>query len=298
MAGPRHGSLMLAILAVASVCSAQQPEVPTGNGAVWGSAYLLGGTPVHGRLDLFLSDLRALAPGSELWQQDLASYRKNAGTEFPLGDEAEAAFACLVGLHPFARGERTGPELRLGAYYALENPSTFELHRKTGFPYDTLTSSQTGGQYIVDSTAWDSYRAAYRMERVGIEASLVFRLGNGHSRWNLFGGVGVGGGAVVNAHTTVEHRSGWSIGAPDDRWEMQRNEEDFRNGGGYWASGFLPMGVGFRLARRGDFLRHADLFLEYRPELLVLGGNALGSRTVLGGAWLFGVRVRLRDRKT
>lgn len=272
----------------AFAATAQEPVPP--NTTLWGSAYFMGGGASMDHGSLFRADLDALAPGSKLLQADLSDHIRSQSHGIDEG--GSSSFAALVGIHPFRGQAGPGPELRLGLFHSQGRSPILGYLRERSFPYDTMTSSATGSHFVVDSTSWSRYSMWYRAERFGLDGSLVFRT-NDDRRWNLYGGAGIGIGITLNARTMVRHKSGWAIDAPYAMHEEHLEKEEFRNENGLWFSGSLPMGVGFRLARRGDLLRRLDLFLEWRPQLLYRSGDELGARMQFGRTWLFGLRTRL-----
>jgi len=269
---------------------AQNTE-PVPSPGFWGSVYVMGGGSRVDRRPLFISDFRRLAPGSTLLEHDFADHVRRR-TWFP--DNARVS-ALSVGIRPFRSDERPGPELRLGVTHAGGSAGELHYERRVREPYDTLVSSG-GTRYTVDSVFGSDYDLLHRMDRIGLDASLVFRT-KGRSRWSLHGGAGLGFGALFNARTEITHRTRSTVEYPNgsssntDRESLR--EEVFDNSGGAWVSVYAPLGVGFRLSRKGEFLRRIDLFLESRPQMLLVTGTDLGGTSLFGVQSLFGARVRL-----
>ncbi len=265
---------------------------PEGSTGVWGSVYVLGGSSTAETMGLFLADMRTLAPGSELLLMDLGSHTQRVG--FGVDRSAFSAFSALAGFHPFRTEGARGPELRLGVQYGGGRVGNLAYDREEYFPYDTLLSPNSGVQYIVDSITYSELTMEHHAERVGVDASLIFRTG-GRSRWSVYGGPALGLGAVFNAYTTIRHDSGSSIDYPGGGGSSvsEQRTESYRNAGAMWFSAAVHFGFGFRMARYGDFLRRIDLFYEFRPQMLVTVGDDLGGTTRFGNQLHFGARVRL-----
>lgn len=283
-------------MAGASLHAQTDPDGQPQEHPFWNSAYVMAGASWVDRMDFSLADMRTLANGSRLLEADLEGYAWARSWEDMVPMQA---FSAVVGFQPFRKGAGPGPELRLGVQYAGGRVGGLRYDREVHVPYDTLVSAVTGAQYIVDSVAWSRYSMDHRAERIGVDASLIFRTA-GRSRWSLHGGVGLGFGAMVNARTSVEHALGSRVGHPDTSWREDDRDtvvvEDHRNAGASWFAAAANFGLGFRLARKGDFLRRMDLFGEFRPQMLVTVGDALGGTVRFGGQWMFGLRVRLHDR--
>ncbi|MCW5900039.1 MAG: hypothetical protein KIT10_12290 [Flavobacteriales bacterium] len=256
-----------------------------------GSVQLLSGGSTLERYDLFPEDFRQLTPGSTLVPEELSGYGMRRGEWF---FDAAPAFLIALGLHPFHNGEKPGPELRAGIHHASGTAGTLGWSRTDRVPVDTLYS--TGGQYfVVDSTRSEEYQYRHQAERLGVEAAIVFRT-SGPSRWSLFGGGGVGAGAVLNARTTVRHTVTTDVSYPygsASRHTHEEREQRYRNQGGGWVTVQTVLGFAFRLARQGDFLRRMDLCFELRPQTITRFGGDLGSSISFGSQQMLGLRVRL-----
>jgi hypothetical protein len=190
---------------------------------------------------------------------------------------------------------RRGPELRLGLQFASGVVGTLDYERSLRFPLDTLVSPSTGTVFVIDSIHTTQYSFRHSSDRIGVEGSLIFRTG-GRSRWSMYGGVGLGFGARVNASTTLTRTEQGSVNLPGGGSQFESvssREERYTNSGGAWCTVQVPFGFGFQLARHGDFLRRMDLFIEGRLGTLVHGSAELGTITSFGAQTLFGLRVRI-----
>lgn len=289
----RMGSCCAVLLLVITTCSpvaqAQWEEVPAAS--FWSSAYVMGGGSSADGLDLFLGDFMLLAPGSAMLSSDLAGYSIERGWFIM---DRPGAWGAMVGMRPFRRVDRPGPELRMGVQYAGGNLADLRYTRRDRTRVDTLVSPTTGAVAYVDSVRWSSYDMVFSGERLGVDVSLIFRL-EGRSRWHLYGGAGFGMGATLNATTRLEHRIEVQVDHPgtSSSWSESATTERYQAASGAWVALALPVGLGFRLARKGDFLSRMDLFLESRPTTLWRGLGPLGTRTTFGAQGFFGLRVRL-----
>jgi hypothetical protein len=264
------------------------PEPPS----IWGSAYMMGGTSAVDGRDLLIGDARVLASGSVLLPPSLAGYNQ-AWTWWSA--PGSGAFNASIGIHPFRGEEKRGPELRLGIQTTGGQVGVLEYERILRYPVDTLYSPSTGAMFIIDSLFTSRLTIAHSAQRFGLESSLIFRT-RGKSRWSLFGGVGFGIGTRYNVETSVVLWEDGYVnypGAPQrfDNSTLQR--EVFSNSGGAWVSFCTPFGFSFQMARKGNFLRWVDLFMEFRPGLLIQGTREFGSVTKSGSQTLFGIRVRV-----
>lgn len=266
-----------------------QAPVPSGP---WGSVYLMSGASRLEQRDLLISDFRSLAPGAEMLDQDFAGFQQSISWG---SAPSSAAISAIVGVHPFRSEQNRGPELRMGLQFASGVVGTLDYQRSLRFPLDTLVSPSTGTTFVIDSTHSTQYSFRHRSDRIGAEGSLIFRTG-GRSRWSLYGGVGMGIGARLNATTSLTRTERGSVNSPTGglRFDGDSSQEErYTNSGGAWCTLQVPFGFGFQLARHGDFLRRMDLFIEGRLGTLVYGTKELGTITSFGTQTLFGLRVRI-----
>jgi hypothetical protein len=241
---------------------------------------------------LFLSDLRLLVKEDDL----LVGIDGIKSNLYPDLNGVPTAFTALLGMRPFLREERAGPELRVGVHYMTGDMGGMHAYRQERHPYDTLISAGSGMVYFVDSVRSEWFMATHTRERFGADLSLVFRSG-GRSRWTVHGGLGLGFGLSVNNSTRVYRGTDVFTTYPGGggrAFESASRDDLVRNANGYWLAAMLPVGVSFRLSRHGHLLRHIELMLEGRPQLLATFGEDLGDRTYFGGQWLFGLRYQLR----
>jgi opacity protein-like surface antigen len=285
-------ALTLAVLCAGAAATIAQESVPSRLGSV----YVAGGAFMAADQPIFRGDLAKLAPGSPLLAHDLADHqfmneRYHTGTP---------VFDVSIGILPFRTAERMGPELRLGLTYAGAMSNGAWLERTVRTPYDTLTSSQTGQQIFVDSVERSTYWIDHSAERLGINASLIWRT---QGRWSLFGGVGVVGGVVMNSRTDVSKTVWTGVEGPMTNWysaygvpaAFGRNSplESYRNGTGWWCAGQIPFGIDLQIARNNAFWNKMHLFYELRPQLLLQHLPELGTYSAFSLQSLIGVRLKL-----
>lgn len=259
----------------------------------WASAYVAsGGSNVEQR-QLVMADYRILLEGSIFSQEDLSAYDQNRSWQF--GGGRTNAFVFGASIHPFRSNSVLGPELRMGINYMGGGSAPLELTRSERYTVDTLSSGSSGLVYYVDSTFTSRYLLQHGSERVGLDASLVFRTGP-EARWSIFGGAGLGIGARFNAHTTATltqesatNRPAYSGGQAAERMRLEQVD----NSGGLWVLFYAPIGLGFRIAKENDFWNRMELYLEGRPGMMVQGTQEFGTITSFGSQTLFGLRLRL-----
>ena len=285
----RSGVLFL-LLSVASSATAQEAAPST-----LSAVHLASGGFSGGNAALYRQEIARLTPGSALLADGLLDHDFDSD---PYAGEGSGLFEVGVGLRPFRKADRSGPELCLGILYAGRTELTGYFTRITRTPYDTLTSSQTGEVFYIDSVRRSTYAVEYSAERFGLNASLTWRT---KGRWSIYGGVGLAGGLLMNARTDVYHSlydsvDGPAVGpwdGPDGRSVPGGASESFRNGTGWWVSVYAPIGLDFRIARKGELWGRLYLYTELRPQLVFQGLPELGTGTSFGMQNILGLRFAL-----
>ncbi|MBZ0206165.1 MAG: hypothetical protein K8H89_07550 [Flavobacteriales bacterium] len=240
--------------------------------------------------DLLKSDVLQLVP---LDPESVADY-----SMVPWDQQQETfCFVMSIGLLPFSKEDRRGPELRLGFIHAGWNERQAILQHSIRTPYDTLVSTATGEQFLVDSVHGSTYFISTKAERIGLDASLAWST---TGRWSLYVGVGVMGGPSFNARTYVdlEHYNG--VGAAEGPYAYspqggvrKSSYETFKGGNGWWTAAYFPFGIDFTLSRKHPFWKQMHLSYELRPQLLIQGSPELDNTVGTGLLANFGIRLTL-----
>ncbi len=241
-----------------------------------------------------LADFQTLAPQSSILQQDLSLYQNYPMFNFNLPGQAQTLSAGLqLAKHPKAT-------LRVGLTHINQGSAlSYGGSYTESFTVDTLTSSQTGEQFFVDSFSTHSYNARYSQEQLRLDASLIFRL-NGEKRWSLYGGIGANIGISYNGQTTIHHSvspngDGQFYGLFND-YIMYSNgahqQETFENKSGIGVGIYAPLGIDFQVGKKRDFWKPFHLYLEMRPGLNITQIAGLGTTFSAGGFSNFGLRVK------
>jgi len=241
-----------------------------------------------------LADFQTLAPQSSILQQDLSLYQNYPMFNFNLPGQAQTLSA---GLQLAKLPKAT---LRVGLTHINQGSAlSYGGSYTESFTVDTLTSSQTGEQFFVDSFSTHSYNARYSQEQLRLDASLIFRL-NGEKRWSLYGGIGANIGISYNGQTTIHHSvspngDGQFYGLFND-YIMYSNgvhqHETFENKGGIGLGIYAPLGIDFQVGKKRDFWKPFHLYLEMRPGLNITQIAGLGTTFSAGGFSNFGLRVK------
>jgi hypothetical protein len=243
-----------------------------------------------------LGDFQTLAPGSSILQQDLSAYQSSPIYSFNLPGQSQTL---SLGLKLAKLPNAT---LRLGLMHtgqrnALSVGGTY----KETFRVDTLTSSQSGEQFFIDSFSTHSYYANYTQEQLRLDASLIFRY-KADKRWSFFGGIGANFGLSYNAATTIHHRVSpygdyFGYGFFNDIMfnDFGTHEtETFENKGGFGLGVYAPLGIDFQVGKKREFWKPMHLYMELRPGFNVNQIAGLGTTFSAGNFSNVGLRFQFK----
>jgi hypothetical protein len=241
-----------------------------------------------------LADFQTLAPQSMLLQQDLTAYQTYPAMNFNFPGESQSL---SVGLKMAKLPNAT---LRLGLMHTNQRNalSTGGSYTET-FRVDTLTSSQTGDQFFIDSFSTHSYNANYSQEQLRLDASLLFRY-NADKRWSFYGGIGANFGLSYNAQTQIHQRvspygDNYGFGLFNDIFLAGTHEQEtFENKGGFGFGVYAPLGVDFQVGKKRDFWMPIHLYMELRPGFNVNQIAGLGTSFSAGNFSNIGLRFHLK----
>jgi hypothetical protein len=224
-----------------------------------------------------LADFKALSPESVLLNNHVADFSQSGS--FNLINNT--LFSVLLGFQFSDKQKilyKANPVLRLGISYYSGTTLQGGLFKMNSKPYDTLTSSQTGQVVYIDSVYTQNYSMDYLSEQLRLDGSVIFRT-NPEARWSLYAGIGFTVGLSVNANTEIYYSK---YGRTETRYPNGNTSysypyyypgsyisktETFRNKTNFGVSTYIPMGVDFRIGKKGEFWKRTHLFYEVRPSL-------------------------------
>lgn len=244
-----------------------------------------------------INDFQTLAPQSDL----LEEYPQNFSQSNGYGISGSAALSVMVGIK-FSNKEKTSyksnPLLRLGFSYSSGTHISSNYSEDTRYPFDTLTSSQTGAQTFVDSVYTQHSGANYSSDQLRFNAALIFRT-NPEARWSLYSGIGLTAGVSINAKTQIYYSTFVSTESQNNDVSInnsnynsdERVTENYKNEMNYGFSAYIPFGVDFRIGNKREFWKRTHLFYEIKPELNVVSIPELYTITNTRISQGIGVRV-------
>lgn len=248
-----------------------------------------------GQTNSSLADLQTLAPNSSILSQDLSAYQSYPQYLLYIPGQSQSL---SIGLELKQLPKAT---LRVGIMHTKQNNALASGGSYTeSFRVDTLTSSQTGEQFFIDSFSTHSYNAQFAQEQLRLDASLIFRY-KAEKRWSFYGGIGVNFGLSYNSTTTVHQRvspygNGLEYGMFNDLFYDggTHETESFENKGGFGMSIYTPLGIDFQVGKKREFWKPIHLYAELRPGVNINQIAGLGTSFSAGNFSNLGLRFQFK----
>jgi len=247
-----------------------------------------------------IEDFYSLAPNSKLLPPNFDDFNTNFHSQNISTGGFNTSF--LLGFK-FSKKDgsayRPNPILRMGLTYSFAQNVYFNTYKEDVFAYDTLISSNTGDKTPVDSVSTTGYDLSYYSQQLKLDVSVLFRT-NPEKRWVLFAGVGITFGGSLNAKTEITKfntsyispNSNSQVAYYNQNQEYEIFSEQIISENNMAFSGYIPMGLDFRVSNNNEFWRMIHLFLEMRPSINITSIPEL--RTVTNPAFQFGFGVKVQ----
>lgn len=166
---------------------------------------------------------------------------------------------------------------RIGLALCGSTPLEGEFYTNSDERIDTLTSSQTGRTYFVDSSSTHNYKYRYQSQLTLIDLGIQLNT-NHDKRWSAFGGIsaslGVSQGTTVFEHSSYSFLKQYSN--PFTYSHIQSSfggspgtEEKFTGGNGYAFAISIPFGVQFKVSNTHPAFSKIRLTAEFRPGVMI-----------------------------
>ncbi len=176
--------------------------------------------------------------------------------------------------------------------YSYQNENTTRI--------DTLTSSQNGSSYYVDSVITDYYNVSYNSSVLQVTFSAIYSTSQAH-QVALYGGLEGALGITFNNYTSISYYTDFSnritVANNGSTYEQSfynvvfTSAETFRNKTGFTAALGVPLGINLRLGNKREFWKKLHLFSEVTPYISLFNIPELFTHTITGTKKRFGLRV-------
>jgi hypothetical protein len=292
--------LIIGFIAATTLCSAQVVEEPKPKVFHVQDVTVTAGFGLSRSTTLQMSDFLKLHPESQILKEDMSGYIDSYYGYF----ETVNTFGVLVGMKirdKNGQSFRKNPTLRLGVNYGSGVYFSANKYFESRAVVDTLVSQQSGQMYYTDSINVRAYGASYNSDQLRIDLSLLYGT-NADARWSFYGGFGITSGISLFASTetaysettyerTLFGQGGqYAIHTNSNREELRR--ERINNKTNVSFTGYVPLGLDFRIGKKRPFWKQVHLIYELRPALTITNIPELGVYPEAQFLQQFGLKVR------
>jgi hypothetical protein len=266
--------------------------------------HLQNGMGINSTQNLTLSDFQNLAPNSILLQNDLSGFNSNAYGmyngyySYGPGIFARNRMLNTSSYQSLQLGitfkDNPNPIWRIGISHGSTSTLSSGYSKDFVTRFDTLTSSQTGEEFYVDSVRTKNYFMQYNAEQLHLETSLIYRT-NPEARWSLYAGIGASFGFSYNAETNINYNSYRYISGVSSSTTSSSDDESesesFTNKSNFSTSLFLPMGINFRMGKNKEFWKRLHMYYEMKPAINITSIPELKTYTSVIMTGVLGLKV-------
>lgn len=130
----------------------------------------------------------------------------------------------------------------------------------------------------------------HRTSNLQLDVSFLWST-NFEARFQVYGGVGLGAGFSFNAETSVSvFENSYTYYRDYDYYYGPTESERFRNKSGFSGNIYLPLGLDWRLGKKG-FWESIHIVSEFRPALAVYSIPELDTYVAPSFGFLTGIKV-------
>jgi len=273
---------LVAALAISGMAFSQKIKITEIN--------ISNGTGLGGQINGSIDDFKILAPNSSILATDFSQYHQQGYASFRTpGMNLSSNYSLQLGLQC---AKRPNVLCRVGITHVMNAGalSAFGSYSQS-FPYDTLTSSQTGEQTFLDSTNSKYYNMNHSNQQIRLDGALIFRMFP-EKRWSIHTGLGASIGMSYRSNTEIRYWESTSISS-GDYYQENGVIETFKNKNSLGASLYVPFGIDFGIGKKREFWMPFHLYAETRPSLNINSINGIGANFSPGMSSALGLRVKL-----
>lgn len=253
--------------------------------------HISNGTGFGGQINGSIDDFKILAPNSSILAMDFSQYYPQGFPTYQTrGMNMSSSYSLQLGLQCAKMPKVT---YRVGITH-VSNAGTLSAHGaySQSFPYDTLTSSQTGEQTFIDSSSSKYYHMNHSNQQIRLDGAMIFRMFP-EKRWSIHTGLGASIGMSYQSNTEISYWESYSVSSGNYYYSQNGERESFKNKNSIGASLYIPFGVDFGIGKKREFWMPFHLYVETRPSLNINSINGIGTSFSPGMSSAVGLRVKL-----
>lgn len=276
---------LFAALVLSSVSFAQKIKIT--------ELHISNGTGFGGQINGSIDDFKILAPNSSILAMDFSQYSPQGFPTYQTpGMNMSSSYSLQLGLQCAKMPNVT---YRVGITHVSNAGvlSAFGSYSQS-FPYDTLTSSQTGEQIFIDSSNSKYYQMNHSNQQIRLDGAMIFRMFP-DKRWSLHTGLGASIGMSYQSNTEISFWESSSMYSYSSYYYGQENgqRESYKNKNSIGASLYIPFGIDFGIGKKREFWMPFHLYIETRPSLNINSINGIGTSFSPGMSSAAGLRIKL-----
>lgn len=253
--------------------------------------HISNGTGFGGQINGSIDDFKTLAPNSSILAMDFSQYNPQGFPTYQTpGMNMSSSYSLQLGLQcakmpkvlyrvGITHVSNAGVRSAFGSYFQ-------------SFPYDTLTSSQTGEQIFLDSTSTKYYNMNHSNQQIRLDGAMIFRMFP-EKRWSIHTGLGASIGMSYQSNTEISFWESSSVSSGDYYYSQNVQRESYKNKNALGASLYIPFGVDFGIGKKREFWMPFHVYAETRPSLNINSINGIGTSFSPGMSSAVGLRVKL-----
>lgn len=237
---------------------------------------------------------KSIAPTNPLTQVDLSQYNDD-NYSFGSGSTLFSYFMDLsIGQKMHAKPNQ---KFRLGLTYQSSTIRYLDQYSfETSAPYDTLISTKTGQSTQIDTTFSRYYNYSIYSDQLRVDLGYLFSSSSDY-RFSVYTGFLFSIGRSINTFFDAYTYSSSSID------EGNSNSPNYNNGSDQartplkemiFSNLNIPIGMNYRIGQKNEFLKHINIFSEFKPGFTLYKFNVIPS-TRINFNWIltFGLKYQL-----
>jgi hypothetical protein len=257
--------------------------------------HISNGTGFGGQMNGSIDDFKILAPNSSILAMDFSQYNPHGFPSYQTpGMNMSSSYSLQLGLQCAKMPKVT---YRVGITH-VSNAGVLSAHGTyfQSFPYDTLTSSQTGEQTFIDSSNTKHYNMNHSNQQIRLDGAMIFRMFP-EKRWSLHTGLGASIGMSYQSNTDISFWETSSMSSGNYYGDYYGNQnverESYKNKNSIGASLYIPFGIDFGIGKKREFWMPFHLYVETRPSLNINSINGIGTTFSPGMSSTAGLRIKI-----
>lgn len=242
---------------------------------------------------LTLEEYRSFHPNSPILNKDLSNLSNSNDTYY----NTSPLFNLNYGFR-LKKNTNLERKIRIGISYRNYSSDNNGYYYSDSNPYDTLTSSQSGEEFYIDSSYTESLFFESYGQQLGLDFAYLFYT-NPNGRWSFYTGFGAELGIGFNnklnivqtSYSGTSYNSNYYAPYINDYETNFYEEETYNQNNTYYGRLYAPIGLDFRISKKHEFWKRMHLYTEFKPMVEIKSNELKDVQFNPGFGWsTFGLR--------